>query len=84
RARRLAIRALGARDAKSAVPFLSSLVLGENRNALLFKEAMLAVLELSPEDGRNLLLDLQADPSTQPVVASFLNTLREANGLSTQ
>jgi hypothetical protein len=45
---------------------------------------MLAVLELSPEDGRNLLLDLQADPSTQPVVASFLNTLREANGLSTQ
>jgi hypothetical protein len=84
RARRIAIRSLGSRGARSSVPFLSSLVMSENRNALLIKEAMLVIMQLSPDDGRKLLMELQTDPSTQPMLSSFLQTLRKANGLPIQ
>ena len=82
RARLLAIRLLGARQEKQAVPVLESIFLAERGNFMVRREAMVTLLAADPERGKALLARRLPEEQTDPALADFLAALRRQHAVA--
>lgn len=82
RARLLAIRQLGAREAPQAAPVLESIFLAERGNFMVRREAMVTLLASHRERGRALLARRLPEEQTDPALADFLAVLRTEHGVT--
>ena len=76
-ARRLAIRALVARQARESAPYFDALFRSEDTNSALRREAFSGAATLNPDLARRTLIQLNQNPNLEFNLEEFLDEWRQ-------